>query len=97
MNSKDIMIPTEVIIRGTSIYLIKQTIDESREVWLDRSDRVIRMWVNEFANTDNKVLEDIINLSYLWRNVMIYGMSYPSQTMKKINQMNGLAINNKLF
>ena len=68
----------ETIQRGNKFYLIKQTDDESREVYLSRVNYII-----EKLSSDESI-DDIIGLSYVWRNVTFHKMTYPSAVMKKL-------------
>jgi hypothetical protein len=69
----------ETIQKGNKFYVIEQTPDESREVYLDRVNYVI----NKLEESDiDKNIEQIIALSLIWRNIKFYKMTYPSTIMR---------------
>lgn len=72
--------PTEVIKRGNDIYIIDKVDDESREVYLNRTNYIINEINNNHINFDVATKR-----SYIWRNIKFKGMSYPSYIKKNIN------------
>lgn len=75
--------PKEVIQIGDMIYTIKQTNDESRDLYLLRVNYIIECLNN--MNHDEKIDWDIlIRNSYIWRNIKHKGMTYPSTFTKNI-------------
>jgi hypothetical protein len=70
----------ESIHRGDTFYIIKQTDDESREVFLDRANYII----NILDNDSQLDIDRAIQFSYIWRNYTLYGMTYPSTLLKTI-------------
>ena len=65
--------------KNNKIYIIEKKDDESNEIFLKRVDYII-----EKKEISNDKLENIINLSYIWRNITIYKMEYSSSVVKKI-------------
>jgi len=65
--------------KNNKIYIIEKKDDESNEIFLKRVDYII-----EKKEISNDKLENIINLSYIWRNITIYKMEYSSSVIKKI-------------
>ena len=65
--------------KNNKIYIIEKKDDESNEIFLKRVDYII-----EKKEITNDKLENIINLSYIWRNITIYKMEYSSSVVKKI-------------
>src|SRR5439155_1542050 len=74
-----ILNPQEVIQRGSRLYLIKQSVDESKEVWLQRVNYIIKTMKQR-----DLTIDEIIKMSFLFRNITVYKMTYPSSIMKKI-------------
>lgn len=73
--------PEEIFQKGNKIYIINKTIDESREIYLARVDYII----NKLNDINNKLpIDKIINISYIWRNVNFFGMTYSSAIMKML-------------
>ena len=72
-------IPQETIQKGNKFYIIKQTEDESREIYLYRVQYIINMLEK------NVPIEKLVLMSLLWRNVKYCNMTYPIEIMKKIN------------
>ena len=70
----------EVIQRDNKFYIISKSNDESREVYLDRTNYIIK----KIDSVNNVDYNDIIRKSFIWRNINYYGMSYPSSITKKL-------------
>lgn len=70
----------ETIQRGDSFYMIEQTDDESRETYLDRVNYIINILENDVGLT----IEKATLLSYVWRNIVLYKMSYPSTLLRTL-------------
>lgn len=71
----------ESIQRGDIFYTITQTDDESREVYIDRVNYIIDMLNKDFTIN----IDQVIKLSYIWRNITHYGMSYPSTLLRTLS------------
>jgi hypothetical protein len=69
---------------GNKFYLIKQTHDESREVYLERSNYIIKRLRDRKSDLEENDYIEAINLSYIWRNIKFYGMTYPSLIIKNL-------------
>jgi glycerophosphoryl diester phosphodiesterase len=69
----------ETIQKGNKFYIVKQTEDESREIYLCRIQYIINM-LEKNVHTENIVL-----MSLLWRNIKYFNMTYPIEIMKIIN------------
>jgi hypothetical protein len=64
----------EIFQRGNKVYIIPKTNDESREIYLERVNYVIKK-----NNEDNNLsIDDIIRMSLIWRNITFYQMTYPN-------------------
>ncbi len=72
----------EVIQRDNKFYSIPQTPEESREIYLERVNQIINMLSDPINN--KKSFDDIINLSYVWRNTKLLGMNYPNAIAKQL-------------
>lgn len=70
----------EVFQRGHKFYVIDKSNDESRELYLNRVNYIIK----KIEINNNKSYDEIIKLSYIWRNYTYRGMSYPSSIIKSI-------------
>ena len=68
------------IIHNNISYVVKQTDDESYDTYLNRINYI----TDKSLNNPNMSIEKIINLSYIWRNKMIYNMSYPSYIVRQL-------------
>ena len=68
----------EAIEIDNNVYLINKTDEESREVFLKRCYYIIRK-MNEGVSYDLAVQR-----SYVWRNMEVYKMKYPSSVTKHI-------------
>ena len=79
MKQHDIFI-NEVIQRGNKLYIIKKTVDESREVYLNRANYII----DKFNSDPESSFDDIITKSYIWRNINYNNMTYSSIVRKHI-------------
>jgi hypothetical protein len=73
----------ETIQRDNKFYIIEQTPDESREIYLNRVKYIIDKLANKDLNQD--IYQKTITLSLIWRNINFYKMSYPFEIMKQIN------------
>lgn len=69
----------EVFRRSNQIYIIKKTPDESREIYLDRTNYLIKILNNKNINYD-----EALKRSYIWRNIKYFKMSYPHTLIKKL-------------
>ena len=74
------MFINEVIQRGSILYIIKKTVDESREVYLNRVNYII----DKFNNNPEVSFDDIVTKSYIWRNINYSNMTYTSFVRKDI-------------
>ena len=70
----------EVFQRENKIYIIKKSDDESRELYLNRVNYIIK----KISTNKNKSYDEIIKLSYIWRNYTYRGMIYPSSIIKSL-------------
>ena len=61
----------EVFQRGERFYQIDQTVDESREQYLERVQYII----DRLDSIPDHI--DIVMLSYVWRNIRFHGAVYP--------------------
>lgn len=71
---------SEVIQKNNNYYMIEKTEDESRDVFLSRVDYIIK----RSEKSPHIDIEDIINLSYIWKNVTFNGMTYSLSITKKL-------------
>jgi hypothetical protein len=71
----------ETIQKGNKFYIVKQTEDESREIYLCRIQFIINMLEK------NHHMKNIVLMSLLWRNIKYFNMTYPFEIMKKINEI----------
>jgi hypothetical protein len=69
---------SEIIIRGHNIYIINQDDNESREIYYERVNYIIK------RHKIGEDMSDIIQKSYLWRNINFYGMVYPISVSKNL-------------
>lgn len=74
--------PKPAVYHNGTFYVIKQTDDESKEVYLDRVEFIIRCIEK---NTED--IDKIVRLSYVWRNVKLYNMSYPNSVLRSIKSL----------
>lgn len=70
----------EVFQRGEKIYVIKRTNNESRYLYLNRVNYIIK----KVDSNKTKSYDDIIKLSYIWRNYKYKGMIYPPSIIKSL-------------
>lgn len=70
----------EVFQRNNRLYVIKKTNDESRELYLNRVNYII----NKLETNGSKNYDEIVKLSYIWRNYTYKGMIYPSSIIKSL-------------
>ena len=70
----------EVIQKNNNCYVIEKTEDESRDVFLDRVEYIIKK-SEKYPHID---IEDIVNLSYIWKNITFGGMTYSLSITKKL-------------
>jgi len=70
----------EVFQRGPIIYVIKKTPNESRELYLNRVNYIIR----KIESNKNKSYDEIVKLSYIWRNYKYRDMIYPKSIIKSL-------------
>ncbi len=72
--------PSEIIQRNNKFYVIQKDTDESREIYLNRVNYLIRL----LENSKDISYDEAQRRSYIWRNMNYYGMSYPSALTKKL-------------
>jgi hypothetical protein len=72
----------ETIQLGRNFYTIVRSDEESREVYLSRITYIVNKLMTSIHNMSS--IEEIINLSYIWRNINFYNMSYPASVTKNI-------------
>lgn len=79
----------ETIQRGNKFYVIEQTSDESREVYLDRVHYIINKLEAMNIDTDinDQMIQNTILSSLIWRNIHFYKMTYPSTVMKSFRDI----------
>jgi hypothetical protein len=65
------------IIHNNKTYIIEKKDDESNEIYSKRVEYII-------SKKENQNIDNIINLSYVWRNYMFYSMIYPASLIKKL-------------
>jgi hypothetical protein len=65
------------IIHNDKTYIIEKKDDESNEIYSKRVEYII-------SKKENQNIDNIINLSYVWRNYMFYSMIYPVSLLKKL-------------
>ena len=65
------------IIHNDKSYIIEKKDDESNEIYSKRVEYII-------SKKENQNIDNIINLSYVWRNYMFYSMIYPVSLLKKL-------------
>lgn len=65
------------IIHNNKKYIIEKKDDESDEIYSKRVEYII-------SKKENQNIDNIINLSYVWRNYMFYSMIYPVSLIKKL-------------
>ena len=65
------------IIHNDKSYIIEKKDDESNEIYSKRVEYII-------SKKENQNIDNIINLSYVWRNYMFYSMIYPVSLIKKL-------------
>jgi hypothetical protein len=65
------------IIHNNKTYIIEKKDDESDEIYSKRVEYII-------SKKENQNIDNIINLSYVWRNYMFYSMIYPVSLIKKL-------------
>jgi|UniRef100_A0A6C0DYG0 hypothetical protein len=65
------------IIHNNKTYIIEKKDDESNEIYSKRVEYII-------SKKENQNIDNIINLSYVWRNYMFYSMIYPVSLLKKL-------------
>jgi len=65
------------IIHNNKTYIIEKKDDESNEIYSKRVEYII-------SKKENQNIDNIINLSYVWRNYMFYSMIYPVSLIKKL-------------
>lgn len=61
----------ECIQRDNIIYVIPKDTNESREIYVERVNYIIKLSSKNDTNFD-----DLINKSRIWRNTKYYGMQY---------------------
>jgi hypothetical protein len=71
MGAKTGHMDAEVFQRGERFYQIDQTVDESREQYLERVQYII----DRLDSIPGHI--DIVMLSYVWRNIRFHGAVYP--------------------
>lgn len=82
----------EITQKNDTFYSVEQTDDESREVYLNRVNYITERYEKNSMSCltkDNTCIKDsrtylikIIQISYIWKNVHYYGMSYPNSILK---------------
>lgn len=70
----------EVFQRANKLYIIKKTNGESRELYLHRVNYIIK----KLETSNQKSYDDIIKLSFIWRNYKYRNMIYPSSIIKSL-------------
>lgn len=75
---------TEAVQDGNRLYTIRQTDDESREMYLQRVNFIIKTMNTSPTNK----LSNVVALSYIWRNITFFGMSYPQSVLRRLNRIN---------
>jgi len=70
----------EVFQRGTKFYIVEKKNNESRELYLNRVNYIIR----KIESGSTKTYDDIVKLSYIWRNYKYRGMVYPNSIIKSL-------------
>lgn len=76
--------PYESFIKNDFIISIKQTDDESREVYLMRVEYIIKHFDPNSQDQFKSDLDHVIKMSYIWRNMTIFNMIYPLSVTKQI-------------
>jgi hypothetical protein len=66
------------IQKKNKYYNIEKGDDESRDIYLMRSNYII----NKIENGSKKNINELIKLSYIWRNVKFYKMVYSESLIK---------------
>lgn len=80
MNCVKTNVNQEIFQRGHKLYVIKKSNDESRELYLNRANYIIK----KIEIDKNKSYDEIIKLSYIWRNYTYRKMSYPRSIIKSL-------------
>lgn len=70
----------EIFRRDNQIYIIKKTPDESREIYLDRVNYLIKI----LKKNKNINYDEALKRSYIWRNIKYFKMNYPYTIIKKL-------------
>ncbi len=77
---------TQTFIKNGHILIINKDFDESYEVYLERAWLII----NTYTKENNKyAINDLINLSRVWRNVKYLGCSYSDKVTSKLSSCFG--------
>lgn len=77
-------LPIEIIQINEKKHSIEKSPNESYEIYLARTKYIIEKNIHCESNGKNISIENIIQLSYIWRNSKYYNMTYPNSIMKKI-------------
>jgi hypothetical protein len=69
---------------GIDYYLIEKTFDESLDVYYKRVGYIIRKKSSESNDALITDIDNVSNLSMIWRNKNIFGMNYPSTVLRRL-------------